>query len=219
MPTAAASGPSNRMLTPTAPTAGVADDQADAAGTGACPASPAPASPSGCLPPMRAASKGAPAALADAPELVHGTCVALGTRRCPAAGPSGSRQVRSRAPLPVPGAARPGRRGGPDPGRRRSGRAGPQRASASSPGPPDTIRGKIEVRGVGIVEVKSPGGGGAGAGRRPGAGNGGRRAAARRRCHDPAAGRRGAAGCALFPWEASAPDQARRGPGARETRV
>ena len=76
--------------------------------TGAGPGWPAPASPSGCRQPMpqhpRERSR-----LPDAPELVHGTCVALGPHGRPAAGALGLRQVRSRPALSVPGhgAARP----------------------------------------------------------------------------------------------------------------
>ena len=126
----------------------------------------------------------------DATELVHGTCVALGRTAALLRGPSGAGKSdlalrflflarRGPAALEAPILVADDQvclvRNG-------------ERLLAR---PPDTIRGKIEVRGIGIVEVKSlmeadlalvvdlvPE-------RRD-------RAAAGRRCHDPAAGRRGA---------------------------
>jgi serine kinase of HPr protein (carbohydrate metabolism regulator) len=92
--------------------------------------------------------------LADAPELVHGTCVALGRTAALLRGPSGSGKSdlalrflflarRGPAALEAPILVADDqvyltRKGA--------------RLTASAP---PTIRGKIEVRGIGIVEVKS----------------------------------------------------------------
>jgi HPr kinase/phosphorylase len=92
--------------------------------------------------------------LADAPELVHGTCVALGRTAALLRGPSGS--GKSDLALRFLFLARRGPAALEAPilvaddqvCLRRKG----ERLTASAP---PTIRGKIEVRGIGIVEVKS----------------------------------------------------------------
>jgi HPr kinase/phosphorylase len=92
--------------------------------------------------------------LPDVVEVVHGTCVALGRSAALLRGPSGSGKSdlalrflflarRGPAALEAPTLV-----ADDQVSLSRSG----QRVMA---GPPDTIRGKLEVRGVGIVEVKS----------------------------------------------------------------
>ena len=90
----------------------------------------------------------------DAPELVHGTCVALGRAAALLRGPSGSGKSdlalrflflarRGPAALEAPILVADDQVYLTRKGARLAARA------------PDSIRGKIEVRGVGIVEVKS----------------------------------------------------------------
>ena len=141
---------SNRMAAPGA--AADASRPPRSQGAGGCPASSAPASRCGCRRPMRRAPKEA-RSLHDGVELVHGTCVALGQRAALLRGAPGVRQIRPRAALSVPPRARPGRPGSAGARRRRPGplvHDGGRLLAA----PPESIRGKIEVRGVGIVGVK-----------------------------------------------------------------
>ena len=184
-------------------------------GTGACRASPGPASPFGCRRPMPRHPRER-RRLPDATELVHGTCVALGRTAALLRGPSGS--GKSDLALRFLFLARRGPAALEPPilvaddqvwlvrnGERLLAR------------PPDTIRGKMEVRGVGIVEVKSlleaelvlvvdlvPA-------RRD-------RAAARGRRHGPPAGRRAAPDRAV-PVGGLGPHQAGDRTGARETQL
>ena len=79
---------SNRKLPPGG-AASAAGRSCRAARIGACPGWPAPASPSGCRRPTRQHPRER-SRLADAPELVHGTCVALGRTAALLRGPSGS---------------------------------------------------------------------------------------------------------------------------------
>ena len=92
--------------------------------------------------------------MADAPELVHGTCVALGRTAALLRGPSGCGKSdlalrflflarRGPAALEAPILVADDQVYLTRKGARLAARA------------PDSIRGKIEVRGVGIVEVKS----------------------------------------------------------------
>jgi serine kinase of HPr protein (carbohydrate metabolism regulator) len=92
--------------------------------------------------------------LDDAPELVHGTCVALGRTAALLRGPSGS--GKSDLALRFLFLARRGPAALEPPilvadDQVRLVRRGARLIAAA----PDTIRGRIEVRGVGIVEVKS----------------------------------------------------------------
>ena len=187
MPTAAASGRAIASTSPTARRPGTTIRSI--CGTGACRASPEPASPCGCRLPMRRHRRER-RCLPDAPELVHGTCVALGRTAALLRGPSGSGKSdlalrflflarRGPAALEAPILVADDqvwlvRNGG--------------RLLAR---PPDTIRGKMEVRGVGIVEVKSLMEADLAlvVDLAPASGDG---AAAGRRCHRPAAGCRAA---------------------------
>lgn len=90
----------------------------------------------------------------DAPELVHGTCVALGRTAALLRGPSGS--GKSDLALRFLFLARRGPAALEPPilvadDQVRLVRQGTRLMAAA----PDSIRGKMEVRGIGIVEVKS----------------------------------------------------------------
>jgi HPr kinase/phosphorylase len=92
--------------------------------------------------------------LADAPELVYGTCVALGRTAALLRGPSGS--GKSDLALRFLFLARRGPAALEAPILVADDQVHLTRNGSSlAAGAPDTIRGKIEVRGIGIVEVKS----------------------------------------------------------------
>jgi HPr kinase/phosphorylase len=92
--------------------------------------------------------------LADAPELVYGTCVALGRTAALLRGPSGS--GKSDLALRFLFLARRGPAALEAPILVADDQVHLTRnGSRLAAGAPDTIRGKIEVRGIGIVEVKS----------------------------------------------------------------
>src|SRR6185436_11959733 len=150
MPTAAASGPPIASNKPKARQPG--KTSRPTCGTAACRGSPEPASSCGCR--RRTHRRRERRLLPGAPELVHGTCVALGRTAALLRGPSGSGKSdlalrflflarRGPAALEAPILV-----------------ADDQVWLVRNGGhllakPPDTIRGKMEVRGVGIVEVKS----------------------------------------------------------------
>ena len=92
--------------------------------------------------------------LPDAAELVHGTCVALGRVGRVAARALGIRQVGPCSPLPVPGSPRPGCPEPPTLVADDQVRVRQEGARLLVKAPP-TMRGKLEVRGVGIVDMKT----------------------------------------------------------------
>lgn len=90
----------------------------------------------------------------DAPELVHGTCVALGRTAALLRGPSGS--GKSDLALRFLFLARRGPAALEAPILVADDQVHLVRGNGSLLArPPDTIRGRMEVRGVGVVEVKS----------------------------------------------------------------
>ena len=160
-------------------------------------------------------SQGSAARLPDAPELVHGTCVALGPRGRAAAGPVRVRQVRSRAALPVPGAARPRRPRAPilvaddQVELVRDGDRLLAAAPATHPRQDGGARRRHRRASSTLAQAR------AGAGRGPGAAE--RRSSA---CPTPTPRRACWAStcrcCGCARWEASAPIKLRPGAGARE---
>src|SRR5262249_29579358 len=120
---------------------------------GASPGWPAPASPCACPPRARPTRREA-SRLRDAAEVTHGTCVALGQRGALLRGPSGCGKsdlalrflfLARRGPAAIEA---PALVADDQVELRRDG----NRVLASAP---ESIRGKIEVRGVGIVNVKA----------------------------------------------------------------
>ena len=92
--------------------------------------------------------------MADAPELVYGTCVALGRTAALLRGPSGS--GKSDLGLRFLFLARRGPAALEPPILVADDQVYlTRKGSRLAAGAPETIRGKIEVRGIGIVEVKS----------------------------------------------------------------
>ena len=106
------------------------------------------------LPAADRPQRGEPSRLPDAVELVHGTCVALGRSAALLRGPSGS--GKSDLALRFLFLARRGPAALEAPTLVADDQVSLSRSGERLlAGPPDTIRGKLEVRGIGIVEVKS----------------------------------------------------------------